>query len=67
MLTKAEYRTWLCGIKPYVKLKPFVNMVNISASCLSYFMKGSEYDCLLSLDKLSQLYSVITGYFDNFA
>lgn len=54
-MTKSSYREYFANVKKYVKMKPFLEASNISLANFSYFMKGSAYDHLLSLDKLKSL------------
>lgn len=57
------YRASLNEIKRYVKLGVFADEVGVSRSNLSTFLKGSEYDFLVSFEKLDMLYKHICSFF----
>lgn len=59
---KFAYRASLNECKKYLKLTKFANEVGVSNSSLSYFLKGSQYDHLLSIDKLETLCNHISSY-----
>lgn len=58
-MSKQGYRAMLNDIKDVVKLSSCASALGISKSALSYFMKGSEYDMMLSTDKLEMLIDYI--------
>lgn len=63
-MNKSSYRASLNDIKQYVKLGVFADEVGISRSNLSVFLKGSEYDFMISIEKLDMLYRRISDFFN---
>ncbi len=55
MRSKASYRSYFAKCKKYVKISVLAKEIGISQSNLSYFMKNSAYDALISIDKLHAL------------
>lgn len=53
--SKNYYREYFASVKDMIKFKYFLNQCNISRSNFSHFMKGQEYDMLLSVEKLDLL------------
>ena len=59
-MSKNEYRSFFAECMPFLKLKYFCNQVGLSNATLSMFMRGNQFDYMISLDKLNDLYSAIT-------
>lgn len=55
MRSKQEFRAYFAECKKYVKISVLAKEIGISQSNLSYFMKDSAYDALISLEKLISL------------
>ena len=55
MRSKNEFRSYFAKCKKYVKISVLAKEIGISQSNLSYFMKDSAYDALISIDKLALL------------
>lgn len=55
MRSKAYYRSYFAQCKKYVKISVLAKEIGISQSNLSYFMKNSAYDALISIEKLNAL------------
>lgn len=66
-MTKNDYRTFFANVKPFVKLNYFCKIVHISPVNLSRFLKGSDWDYELSLDRCRILYEEICSTFRNIA
>lgn len=62
---KTFYREYFASMKGYVKFKPFLKSCNILDSNFSMFMKGSAYDCFMSIDNLEKLKTSISEFFLN--
>ncbi len=54
-MNKAEYREYFAECKKMLKLNYFLKLCNISNSNFSYFLKSSNYDFMISIEKLEQL------------
>lgn len=61
-MSKNDYRIFFANVKKYFKLTVFCKENNISLSNFSNFMKGSEYDFLISTSKLNALYESVIKY-----
>lgn len=61
-MTKNDYRTFFAYCKSYIVFKPFLIECNIPQSNFSRFMKSSEFDYYLSIDKLECLYNSIKNW-----
>lgn len=59
---KEEYRRYFEKCKPYLKLKTFCDMCDVSQSALSKFTEGPEFEGTMSLENLERVYIVIQGY-----
>lgn len=66
-MNKADYRQWFGEVKPYVKFSKFLKMANVNSANFSYFMKGSDYDFMLSESKLDTLKAIIEQFCSDFA
>lgn len=59
MITKSEYRSFFAQCKPFLRIAYFLKRNGLAASTFSLFMKGSEFDYMISLDRLHMLYNDI--------
>ena len=66
-MNKADYRQYFGAIKPYVKFSNFLKMANVNSANFCYFMKGSDYDFMLSETKLDALKAIIEQFCSNYA
>ena len=66
-MTKVDYRQWFNEIKPFVKFSNFLKMADVNSANFSYFMKGSDYDFMLSESKLAHLKDIIEQFCSNYA
>lgn len=58
-MSKSSYREYFANVQKYVKMTHFLKIASVQPSNYSWFMKGSAYDHLLSLDKLAALESAV--------
>lgn len=58
-MRKDHYRDFLNQIKPVIKLNFFARLVGINSGSLSMFMKGPEYDHVISEEKLGEMQQLI--------
>lgn len=58
-MSKSSYREYFASVRLYVIMKPFLQKAKITNYNFSYFMKGPEYDHLISISKLSTLKSIL--------
>lgn len=56
---KYSYREYFANVSCFLKMNKFLKMVNIPSGTFSYFMKGPEYDMLISIEKLECLKNCI--------
>ena len=56
MFTKDSYREYFAECKPYVKFSKFLSDCDITSGQFSLFMRGSEYNWTMSIDRLQVLY-----------
>lgn len=56
---KCSYREYFANVSQYLKMNKFLKMAKIPCGTFSYFMKGPEYDMLISVEKLEFLKSCI--------
>jgi len=61
--SKTEYRSYFASVSDYVKMSYFLRKCNVNHSNFSRFMKGQEYDYLISWDKLDSLYLEVSKKF----
>lgn len=54
-MSKSSYREYFANVRLYIIMKPFLQKAGITNSNFSYFMKGPEYDFLISVEKLNSL------------
>lgn len=66
-MSKNEYREFFAKCKPFIKYKYFCKIAGVSPVSLSRFLKGSEWDYEMSLDKCYSLYSAICQALENIA
>ena len=59
MLTKDSYREYFAECRPYVKFSKFLKDCNISSGQFSLFMRGSEYNWTMAIERLDVLYNHI--------
>lgn len=57
--SKTDYRNYFANIVDYVRMSYFLKQVRIDKGNFSRFMKGSEFDYLISWDKLDSLFEVV--------
>ena len=65
-MTKNEFRSFFAQCKPFLKIKYFLNLADISPVNFSRFMKGSEWDYEMSLESLNKLYYIVKTHFEEF-
>jgi len=58
--SKTDYRSYFASVWDYVKMSYFLKQCHVNQPNFSRFMKGSEYDYLISWDKLENLYQEIS-------
>lgn len=58
-MTKDSYREYFANVKRYVKFRPFLTDLNIVGSQFSLFMRGSDYNWTMSVEKLDCLYNLV--------
>ena len=56
---KCSYREYFANVSQFLKMNKFLKMARIPNGTFSYFMKGSEYDMLISIEKLETLKNII--------
>lgn len=56
-MKKSDYRDFFASVKPFIKLSYFLDRNHLSRSTFTLFMKGSEHDYMISLDRLAVLYA----------
>lgn len=66
-MTKNEYRTFFANVKPFIRFRYFCKKVNVSPINLSRFLKGSEWDYEMSIEKCHILYEEIVNTFEKVA
>jgi hypothetical protein len=57
--SKAEYRSYFANVCIYLKMNYFLKQTRIDQGNFSRFMKGHEYEYLISWEKLQSLYEAI--------
>lgn len=57
--SKSAYRAYFAEIVDYVKMAYFLRIVNIDKGNFSRFMKGADWDYLISQEKLDKLFTEI--------
>lgn len=55
-MTKKEYRSFFANVKSFLRLSYFLKRNGLAASTFSLFMRGDEFDYMISLDRLHLLY-----------
>jgi hypothetical protein len=58
-VNKAEYRSYFSSVREFLKMSYFLRGANVNHSNFSRFMKGKEYDYLVSREKLEYLHDLI--------
>ena len=58
-MTKNDYRLFFAECKPVLRLAYFLKRNGLAPSTFSIFMKGKEFDYMISLDRLQALYADI--------
>ena len=58
-MNKSEYRRYFASCMNYVKITKIAKEAGIHVSNMSKFLKGSEYDFLMSEEKCRILYNAI--------
>lgn len=67
LMTKDSYREYFANVKRYVKFRPFLIDCDIVSSQFSLFMRGSEYNWTMSIEKLDLLYNHVHGTLEKIA
>lgn len=62
---KETYRSAYKDIMPFIKMNYFIKRNKISQSAFSKFLKGPEYNFLISVDKLGAMWQDIIITLDN--
>jgi hypothetical protein len=57
--SKAMYRAYFADVVLWLKMNYFLKRANVDQPNFSRFMKGEEYDYLISVEKLEALYKVV--------
>ena len=63
-MSKDSLRLFFAKLKGYICFKPFLENVGIKGSSFSRFLKGSEHNYEVSLNKLLALKQVILEFCD---
>ncbi len=66
-MTKKDYRAFFAQCKVMLKMNYFCKLVGIHPVNFSRFMKDSEYDWCISIEKLNELYDCIIGELEKIA
>lgn len=61
---KAFYRNAFASMLPMINISYFLKLVGIQKSNFSLFMKGSENDGYISIEKLNELMLCISEYIE---
>lgn len=57
--SKSDYRQYFANVKDWLKMNYFLKIANVDQPNFSRFMKGDQWDYLISKEKLERLYEVI--------
>lgn len=63
-MSKDSLRLFFANLKGYICFKPFLEKVDIKGSSFSRFLKGSDHNYEVSLNKLLALKQVILEFCD---
>lgn len=58
--SKAWYRSYFADVSVWIKMNYFLKLAGVNQSSLSRFMKDPTFEYMVSLQKLEQLYQVIS-------
>lgn len=61
-MSKDSLRSFFASLKGYICFKPFLDKVEIKGSSFSRFLKGSDHNYEVSLNKLLALKQVILDF-----
>lgn len=60
MLSKAEYRTYFAECMNYVKMKNVLHDMGMTPTNFYRFMKGSNWDYMMSVEMLDRIYRQVS-------
>ena len=58
-MSKKEFRSFFANVSHKLKMRYYLDLAGIPATTFSRFMKSEEFDFMISVDRLSNLYNVI--------
>lgn len=65
-MRKNDYRAFFANVKPFIKMSYFADLVGISRTSISRFLKGEQFDYEMSLESCNRLYVAIIEHFNQF-
>ena len=58
-MSKKEYRSFFANVSNRLKMRYYLDIAGIPATTFSRFMKSEQFDFMISVDRLNNLYDVI--------
>lgn len=58
-MSKNDYRSFFANVRNVIKIRHFLKIVGIPESTFSLFMRGEEWNYMLSIDRCNTLYDTI--------
>jgi len=66
-MSKDDYRSFFANVKAFLKMSYFLKRNGLAPSTFTLFMKGSDFDYMISLERLNAIYSDICKTLDKIA
>lgn len=66
-MKKDDYRSFFAKCKQMLKMKYFLNVADISPVSFSRFMKGTDFNWCLSVEKLKTLHDTVISELEKIA